>query len=763
MEAGAENNPHPSRWLARPTSDGIVTIGSDGMVAFANWAICSALQVSSEEIVGTSLLTRLHPDDADRFNEFRLASGLQIESGPIDLRLQASDGSTVWFQGSRINLMDDDVVRGIVWHLRNISEARAAETTVARNEALIQALATQAPDVTFVIDRDGRISYVSHSIHHAFGFTQAEVEGMLASELGERVVHVDDRHLLGVYDMFAAPAGDKGAMRYRVLRPDGAWHWAEASYHNLLHDPAVDGLVVNMRDVGEQHIAGLALAESEARYRTIVETAAEGIWMFDSDGISTFANPKLAALLGYTVDELIGVRYRAYLANEHELAVADAQWANRASGFGEFSETILRSADGSEIEVRVSGSLLTNAAGEMTGSLVMITDLTRERQIERERAHLREQREQDQRLASLGQLAGGIAHDFNNLLGIIVYYARLAEQEVTSQQAIEDIGHIRQASERAATLTTQLLAFARRQVVTPELVAVNDLVSEFTKMLRRTLGGHVDLQVYLEHGLVEPVVSFDPHQLELVLLNLALNARDAMPDGGTVTIETAVRVNSAVLSDSLVTIRVSDDGVGMDPGVAARAFEPFFTTKGHGAGTGLGLATVHGLVAQAGGRVAIESAPAAGTTIEILLPLRQPADTAGQPVARAASGTALSGAERILVVDDEPALRRATSRILRLHGYDVVEAAGGAAALALLDASGKHVDLVLTDISMKRMSGRELAAEIGRRDAALPVLYVTGYDDSDISEASGRVLYKPVAEETLLEAIRTELDRAQPE
>ena len=354
---------------------------------------------------------------------------------------------------------------------------------------------------------------------------------------------------------------------------------------------------------------------------------------------------------------------------------------------------------------------------------------------EAQRVRLEAQLQQSQRLDSLGQLAGGIAHDFNNLLGIISSYASFVGEEAAKEPADvawpelrADVRQIELAVHRAARLTRQLLAFGRRDVVHPTVLSLNDVVTDVTELLVRTIGEHIELHTFLGTDLRDVLI--DPGQLEQVLVNLAVNSRDAMPLGGTLTIETAnteldeveVAGRAHLRPGSYVTVKVSDTGAGMPPEVQQRVFEPFFTTKERGAGTGLGLAMSYGIITQAGGTVRIYSEPGMGTTMTVLLPATQ---QHRRPVAPAVV-TAVPGAGTVLVAEDEDALREVTRRMLESGGYQVLTAASGPEAIQIAAAHGP-IDILVTDVVMPQMLGREVAELIRAQQPGVHVLFMSGY------------------------------------
>ena len=359
---------------------------------------------------------------------------------------------------------------------------------------------------------------------------------------------------------------------------------------------------------------------------------------------------------------------------------------------------------------------------------------SRREQEERERLETR--LAQAQRLETVGQLAGGIAHDFNNILAVILNHAHFVHRELPEGSPLrDDVKQISHAAERASELTRQLLIFSRRDPAVPQTVDVNALVEETERLLRRTIGERVALATSLCED--RCYVEADPSQLEHVLLNLVVNARDAMPDGGTITI-------ASERDGERIVLTVADEGAGMEPEVVARAFEPFFTTKPKGRGTGLGLATVYGTITDAGGEVRIDSAPAEGTTVRIAMPaVGAPAAPPPDDGPENADGAGAT----VLLVEDEAAVRRLTRRILESGGFRCLDAADGDEALELFAAHRDEIDLVLTDVVMPRMSGPELAERIG--DGGPPVLYMSGYAD----ERLPGTIEKPFAADELLRRV----------
>jgi two-component system, cell cycle sensor histidine kinase and response regulator CckA len=409
--------------------------------------------------------------------------------------------------------------------------------------------------------------------------------------------------------------------------------------------------------------------------------------------------------------------------------------------------------DGDEITFLVVKFPLRDAEGKLYAVCTISTDITERRRSAEERAELEARLVQAQRLESVGQLAGGVAHDFNNLLSVILTCVGFAQRQLPEghpvRDDVEEIGH---AADRAAALTRQLLMFSRREVVTPQIVDVAALVRDLERLLNRTLSERVALRISCGPDVVPVLI--DPRQLEQVLVNLAVNARDAMPEGGTLSIAVGGTAGG-------VRITVADDGAGMPPEVRERAFEPFFTTKEAGEGTGLGLATVHGVVTDAGGTVDISSDIGAGTVVTIFLPAAEDAVvSAEEPLDAPAVG---GGGASVLVVEDQDPVRRQACRILADHGYAVREAASADAALA----TWEPVDVLITDVVMPGMGGQQLAEAARERAPGLRVVYMSGHTDDVLVHDGARqrdiaFVQKPFTHHSLLRAVQDALAQAPP-
>jgi PAS domain S-box-containing protein len=554
-------------------------------------------------------------------------------------------------------------------------------------------------------------------------------------------------------------------VQYRQRHKDGSWRWMEASATNLLADPDVQAVVVNQRDVTERRHAEESLRQSEGLYRGVVENSIQGI-AIQQDGILCFVNPALARIFGYADPaELVGKHWECLVLPE------DRPTLRERAATGLRGEAVPRPRVWQG--VRKDGARLWAESGLTPISwqgrpaiLSFVLDVTERIQAEQALRESEEQLRQSQKMEAIGRLAGGIAHDFNNLLTGILGYADILRGDLEHHASRPLVEEIQKAAERAGLLTNQLLAFSRKQVVGPQVLDLNALLADLDPLLRRLIGEDVQLVTLTEPGLCR--VKADAGQLQQVIVNLCVNARDAMPQGGDLVLHTGV-VNLAAeeacagshLTGRGVKLTVSDTGQGMTPEVLAHVFEPFFTTKPVGVGTGLGLAVVYGILKAHGGHIAIESEPGSGTTFRIYLPC-----VAEVPEPEKAAGARTGpprGSETVLVVEDEDLVRALILRVLRQHGYTVLSAAGGEDALLLAGRHDGTIPLLVADVVMPGMSGREVAERVTALRPGLKVLYLSGYTDDavlrhGVREAEVAFLQKPFTPDALARKVREVLD-----
>jgi PAS domain S-box-containing protein len=510
-----------------------------------------------------------------------------------------------------------------------------------------------------------------------------------------------------------------------------------------------------------------ALRESQERFQFVTRATNDAVWDWDLVSDAVWWNEGIQTLFGYREDQVgpdITWRYGLLHPEERERVVADIRAAVERGDESWSAEYRCRRADGSYAQVFDRGYVLRDAEGRGTRMIGATMDVTRRKQLEDE---LR----QAQKMEAVGRLAGGVAHDFNNLLTIITGRSAILMGRLKADDPLRrSVEQIQKTADRAAGLTRQLLAFSRKQVLQRKVLDLNGMVEEVSAMLRRLIGEDVELLLTLGAGAGH--VNADPGQLEQALMNLAVNARDAMPRGGTLGVETDwVQVAAAppdrpeaLPPGPYAVLRVVDTGVGMDAATQARIFEPFFTTKEPGKGTGLGLSMVHGVVRQHGGAIHVTSAVGGGTTFEILLPQ---VEEKPEPVrVDETAGRETRGLETILLVEDEDDVRALAREVLERHGYTVLEASDGREALRRYEAGAAGIDMILTDVVMPRMSGRELVDRVRAIRPDMRVLYMSGYTEDAIlrhgvHDASTVLLGKPFAPAALLAKIREVLDRGR--
>ncbi len=498
-----------------------------------------------------------------------------------------------------------------------------------------------------------------------------------------------------------------------------------------------------------------SLAASEEEYRGVVEAANEGVCRLTSEDGIGLLNPRMAALLGRGSEELIGMPLSDFVI-ESDAAAFGEQLHRWHGGATEQHDFRFRGPQGNEIKAIVTGTPI-GPENSYTGCLLMVMDVT-------ERLRIQEQLQQAQKLEAVGRFAGGIAHDFNNALGIVIAYATLLKSRVINDTVGKEYADaILLSCERSAALVKQLLAFSREQPLALTVVDLNDSVSRFGKILPRVIGD--DVRITLRPDARPVTAQTDPVQIERILMNLAVNARDALPEGGELLIETGIIQGSAIRGIEGVPpgeysyLRFTDSGIGMDAETQSRIFEPFFTTKGVGKGTGLGLSTVYGIVKQSNGFIGVISQPKKGTAFTIYFPVAGAAQQVAPSLEQVHSPR--HGSETILLVEDEEALRTVTTFILTQRGYRVIEAKDGREALEIFKDRLPEIDLVVTDLVMPHMGGRELACQLAELKPSLKIAFVSGYVDE--SECGGDLsdcitIEKPISPDKLVRKIRQILD-----
>ncbi len=507
-----------------------------------------------------------------------------------------------------------------------------------------------------------------------------------------------------------------------------------------------------------------SLRESEERYRQIVETTTDGILKADEAARVTFANGRLAEMLGYNAREMVGMSELAFMSAEAQATSAGAPRAGvGAKDVKDALDTTFRHKDGTSLSVNLVSTALVDGAGRCVGHLAVVRDVTERKRLQSQLRVSEEQLRHAQKMEAVGRLAGGVAHDFNNVLSVILSYAEMIMSDLKPEEPLRaDVREISRAALRATDLTRQLLAFSRQQVLEAKVLNLSQELAGMQKMLGRLLGADIELTTLAANDLWN--VKADPGQVEQIVMNLAVNARDAMPRGGKLTLETVnvelddeyASTHHGVTAGSYVMVAVSDTGIGMDAATHARIFEPFFTTKEQGKGTGLGLATVFGIVKQSGGHIWVYSEPGKGTTFRVFFPRVSGAAQVRPSERPLAEPT--RGSETILLVEDDDQLRAVACGVLRRNGYVVLEAANGGEALLIGEQHGSKIHLLLTDVVLPRMSGRQVAERLATERPQMKVLFMSGYTDDavlqhGVLDSGVAYLQKPLTPTSLIRKV----------
>ena len=659
-------------------------------------------------------------------------------------------------------------VRGAIGYARDITARQRAEEALRQSEEKFRLIAETIQDVFWISSPalDG-IIYVSPAYEQLWGRTRESLYASPRSFLN--AVHPEDRERVLANISRGHSQGTSWDHEYRLIRPDGSTRWVQNRGFPIKDDRGELRLLTGAAtDITARKLAEEALQESEKNYRRIVEIAYEGIWRIDPENKIVFVNGRMAEMLGYTTDELLGQPISMVLEPEWLAIALGKIEARLRKGLKEQVDLKFRRRDGSDLWGIVSGTPILNHEGRYDGALGMVTDITRRKRAEEALRQSEEQLRQAQKLEAVGRLAGGIAHDFNNILTATSGYCELLLQHLErGDSRRRDVQGIQQATDRAATLIRQLLAFSRKQVIQPQRLNLNQVLANMDKMLRRLIREDIDLQTI--PGPELGAVIADPGQIEQVIMNLVVNARDAMPEGGKLTLETAnveldetyIERHTQVKPGPYVLLAVSDTGVGLGQEVREHLFEPFFTTKKSGQGTGLGLSTVYGIVNHSGGFITVYSEAGTGATFKIYLPR-----LTGDLVEAKSAPLAISGAqgsETILLTEDEEIVRLVTRRILAGCGYTVLEAGSGLEAMKISRKHHAPIHLLLTDVVMPEMSGPKLAESLTACRPEMRVLYMSGHTENAIVhhgvlDPGIAFIQKPFRRDNLLRQVRQVLD-----
>jgi two-component system cell cycle sensor histidine kinase/response regulator CckA len=644
----------------------------------------------------------------------------------------------------------------LVRAMRYATERKRAVDSLQRSEEYFRSLTENALDIITVLDAEGIIRYGSPSLDRVLGYEP----GQLSATSIYPLIHPADK------DAFRARLqtsnsnpGATQSFEFRMKHRNQNWLVLEAIGKSFASDSAVGGFVLNSRDITQRKRAQEALREANETLRAVIQTSPLAIYSLDLQGNVKSWNSAAERIFGYTESEVLNSQLPIIFPEDQE--DFRARLSNAAKGEVIVGGEARRCRkDGSPIEVSIWSAQLRDASGAVTGVVAAVADNT-------ERKRLEEQFRQAQKMEAVGRLAGGVAHDFNNLLTVITGYCQMLLDRLPESDPLNgDMQQVLKAADRATTLTKQLLAFSRKQIVQPKVVDLRYLIGELEQMLHRLLGEDIELAIHAKPGVGK--IRVDPGQLEQVIVNLVVNARDAMPKGGKLTIEmcdvdiTGYGSRQLTLAPgSYVLLTVSDTGSGIPEEVKSHLFEPFFTTKEKGRGTGLGLSTSYGIVKQNHGEILVYSEMGYGTVFKIYLPRVQ--ESVAVDTTIHSERKDYRGTETILVVEDEDGVRKVVVEMLQKQGYHVLAASGGQEAIDLCASNQERIDMLITDVVMPKMSGRELADRIRVMRPSINVLFVSGYTDSAIVhhgvlDPGTDFLQKPFAPEQLAAKVREVLE-----
>ena len=720
---------------------------------------------SKAELLGNHI-SSLFAKGNNRFPDRELLANLRRSPQEIRLRLRGVSGR--FFDG-RLSLelgQDSSGADELRCLASLLSERQRAVGALRRSEERLRYALEAASDGLWDWSvKTGRVVF-SQRMSEIFGETSG-TEGVRSAHMRtwlDRIHPDDDTRRQVELDTHVDGRTTAYESEYRLRTGAGTWKWVAVRGRVTERDS--DGNAVRMigtiTDINERKLAQEALRRSEEHYRNLFENASDAVVLFEPEnGRLLDANEKAQQLVGYSAEELTEMTIFDLHPADQKARIEVALLSSESQG-GALFEVDGLTKTGRRMPVETNARLVNYQGNQIFQSF--IRDISSRRALE-------DQLRQSQKMETVGRLAGGIAHDFNNLLTAIQGYTTLLQSALTPGSEEREMSEeVFKAVQRASRLTMQLLTFSRREMLDPVLLDLNAVVVEMEKMLRRLIGAHVELQTVLE-----PELGFgkaDRGSIEQVITNLVINAADAMPDGGTLTIQTSnfrlepgrAAQHPPLTAGDYVLLAVKDVGQGMDEDTLPQIFEPFFTTKAAGTGTGLGLATVYGIIKQSQGHIFVDSESGKGTVFSIYLPLHAAPRPKMNPAAQQVR--ALSGRETVLIVEDEPSVRRLTRKFLEISGYQVVEAADVAEAIRVTKDRTGSIDLLLTDVIMPKLSGPELAKRLRKIKPDLKVLYMSGYPGEfiarhGVSGAEMGYLQKPFSQEALAGKMREVLDSNQ--
>jgi PAS domain S-box-containing protein len=724
-----------------------------------------------EELAPLSINTRnqlTHSHDLEKSDQLlRKCFDSKLAVYECEMRIRHKAGHWVWVldHGKVVQWGKDKKPVRMSGTRLDITERKHAEKAMSESEQALRTIFDNTHDAIFVHSVEGQILDVNRKMLELYRVTRKQA---LKSSIAEDFSTSDNPLDELEFRWSRVLKGESLLFEWKAKRPnDGSVFDVEVALKRItLNDRAV--VLANVRDISARKAAEAVLRESEEKFRALVEHSSDAIMRFDRQYRHLYVNPIVQKLCGIPPAEFIGKTHEE-LGFPEALCTVWKEAIDQVFLIGDVQRMEFQLPNGVWIDWMLMPEL--DESGHVKAVITSARDITERKQAEAEKVRLEDQLRQSQKMEAVGRLAGGVAHDFNNMLGVILGHTEMAMEEVgPSQPLFADLKEIRAAADRSADLTKQLLVFARKQTVVPKVLDLNNTVEGMLKMLRRLIGEHIDL-VWLPGKGLWPV-KIDPSQIDQILSNLCVNARDAIDDVGKMTIETGnVAVDEAYCEDHMdcisgdfVLLAVRDDGCGMNQQTRENLFEPFFTTKQVGSGSGLGLATVYGIVKQNSGFINVDSEPRQGTTFKIYLP-RHRGQAEYKQKKRPTEPTA-RGHETILLTEDEPAILKMTTKMLEQQGYTVLAAGTPSEAVHLADSHPGEIHLLMTDVVMPEMNGRELYKNLLTGHPKLKCLFMSGYTANVIAhngvlDDGVDFIQKPFMKQDLVVKVQETLERKQ--
>jgi len=742
---------HLYRAIVEGSHSCILVINEKGRLVYVNQQVEEILGYSKDELIGETFQTFLAPEEVERVTSYHLR---RQKGEPVpnryELQIKRKDGQ-IRIAEIRLQMFRDRKNQPrTVAQLLDITDRKRAQQALIESRKKLMSIFEAIADALTVTDTEARIVDCNEAMIRMYGYNnKQEVIGLSALDL----IHPDDR-AIAMEDLRLAIVQKTPRQRaYRCLRKSGEVFPVELSAAALLDtNSRVIGFVGITKDITER-------IANEERIKTLahaLESVREFVTITDLNDQILYVNRAFLKAYGYTREQVTGQHIAMLRAPDNPPNIGEEIHRSTLQG-GWSGELLNQDKNGRVFPIFLSTSVVRDEQGKPEALIGVATDISQQKEMEN-------QLRQVQKMEAIGRLAGGIAHDFNNLLTVINGYCDLLlMQELPSPTVRKGIEEIQKAGEKAAALTAQLLAFGRKQIVQPSVFSLNDFLHEIRSMLTRLIGEEIEIVYHLNEAIGH--IRADKSQIQQVLLNLVINARDAMPGGGRITIETS-EVDARELPHSpketkksarYIHLAVSDTGIGMNEEVQTHIFEPFFTTKGMGKGTGLGLSIVYGIVRQNGGFVTVHSTPGQGSTFHVFLPAVKPQKHPRSPHRSVA--TDLHGTETILVVEDQKEVRDLIHHALNQYGYTIIIARDGLEALEICRKTNQKIDLILTDVIMPHMNGPQLVRKMLQLYPNIRVIFMSGYTDKSIpkeelNRLNATFIQKPFSHNQLIEKIR---------